>query len=461
MFYQPYKARYHGDIMRSSAYVIACAGALVALLAAPSQLWAQGKKYRVSIDTDPSGAKVWIDDRAGEPAGTTPYEARLKPGKHTVFLELDGYEVSVKEIVVKKRRRGKQSFNFELEEQSMGSIDVLAADGADDTDGARVFLDGREVGTVPDSFDAAAGSHQVEVVKDGYKRFESRVEVTAGDSVELTVALGKLGAGDEQGKGDGKGDGEGDGKGGGKGKSDESTSPILRADVGFGSGIRRFDYFNAGASNQTADPLGTEHLLPYFAPGVALVNVSLELYFGGFSSALSRFSLFGGASLSLLANSVTEDEVNIATTWLRREVGVRVHLGSFGIDLAEAGNEFTFDPDDVLLGGVGDGIAEATYEYLRLGLWYAGGSEKMNFGIGASGMYVLSRSGVAKRFTNSSIFGVGGNAWFRMHLFGGIEGSITGTATYFAYSLQPELQRDTTGGYDLMLDLVGSAGYRF
>ena len=458
MFYPPVKARYHGDIMRTSAYITACAGALIALLAAPSQLWAQGKKYRVSIDTDPSGASVWIDDRAGDPAGTTPYDTRLTTGKHTIFLELDGYAVSVREITVKKRKRGQQTFNFELEEQSMGSIDVLAADDSDHTDGARVFLDGREVGTVPDSFDAAAGSHQVEVVKDGYKRYESRVKVTAGESVELTVALDKLGGGTSKGKGKGKGK---KGKKDKKGKSDEPTSPILRADVGLGSGTRLFDYFNAGAS---AAPLGTANLLPYSAPSLALANMSLELYLGGFSSALSRFSIFGGASMSLGGNSVTQDNINIATTWLRREVGVRVHLGSFGIDLAEAGSAFTFDPNDLMaVGNIAEGIPDASYESVRLGLWYAGGNEKMSFGVGASGLYVLSRTGVAERFDNTdpSVFGVGGNAWFRMQLFAGIEGAISGAATYFVYSMTPEENRDTTGGYDLMLDLVGSVGYRF
>ena len=448
------------NIMRNSAYMTACVAALLAFLTAPSNLWAQGKKYRVTIDSQPQGAKVWVDDRAGKPIGKTPKNLRLTPGKHTVFLELSGYEVGVREIVVKERRRGKQTFNFDLAEASMGSIDVLSAEGADEiTDGSKVYIDGNEVGTVPDSFEVSAGFHQVEVVKEGFKRFEAKVDVQTGDSVEVTVALAKLGSkgGGSGKKGDGKkGDGKkGDDSGGG-GLLDAGPAPILRADVGFGSGIRRFSY-----NNVNANALGTANILPYMAPGIALANLSLELYFGGFSDALKRFSLFGGASLSLLANSITQNDQNIDTTWLRREFGVRTRLGPIGIDLAEGGNAFTFDPQQAEDGNVDDGIAETTYEYLRLGLWYGAGNDKRSFGVGASGLFVLATGGVADRFVNPSVFGFGGNAWFRMHLFAGIEGSINGTVTYFAYTLQPAANLDTDGGYDLMLDLVGSAGYRF
>lgn len=44
---------------------------------------------RVSIESDPAGAQVLIDD---EPVGTTPYSGELEPGDYQVSLQSDGYE---------------------------------------------------------------------------------------------------------------------------------------------------------------------------------------------------------------------------------------------------------------------------------------------------------------------------------------------------------------------------------
>src|SRR5690606_33937089 len=45
---------------------------------------------QVSIDSKPSGAKIYID---GNAAGTTPFEGKLKAGEHEVRLVARGYYV--------------------------------------------------------------------------------------------------------------------------------------------------------------------------------------------------------------------------------------------------------------------------------------------------------------------------------------------------------------------------------
>lgn len=57
----------------------------------------------VRITSTPSGANVLID---GTSVGTTPYEAPIEPGKHTVALERDGYQSSSREFAAAE---GKQS----------------------------------------------------------------------------------------------------------------------------------------------------------------------------------------------------------------------------------------------------------------------------------------------------------------------------------------------------------------
>lgn len=449
--------------MRTLGYTIACVGALSALLIDPRSALAQ-KRYRVTIDTEPEGAKVWIDERDGDPDGETPYTTRLTEGRHTVFLEQEGYEIAVHEISVKARKgKAKQSFRYELIELRYGTIDVLAAEGEEDqADGAKVLVDGEEKGTVPDSFEAAEGPHQVEVVKEGFKRFEAWIEVKKGESVEVSVSLQPTsgGAGGDQGDDPDKGDdpdrgddpdkGGGD-KGGGTDKGGR-TGPILRFGAGMGAGVRRFAYENPATNN----------LRPYNANTIALVDVGAELYLGGLTSALRRFSLFGGASLSLpMESNTAAGNEAIDTRWFRREAGARARLaagpGHLGLDLAEGGNAFTFQNAGLLA----DEIPEVRYEYLRAGVWYGVESPRTSFGAGADGLWVFSSKGVAERFTNPSVLAGRAHAWFRRLVWSGLEASLSGSLTYFKYSLEPGPAHAADGGYDLMLDLILGAGYRF
>ncbi len=53
----------------------------------------------VKIASTPPGARVLID---GTPAGKTPWEQGLRPGPHTVTVELSGYRTQTKPIEIKK-----------------------------------------------------------------------------------------------------------------------------------------------------------------------------------------------------------------------------------------------------------------------------------------------------------------------------------------------------------------------
>ncbi|MEM9488763.1 MAG: PEGA domain-containing protein, partial [Myxococcota bacterium] len=146
-------------------------------------------KTKVQIRSKPAGASVWIDDRSGEPAGKTPLTVSLAPGKYTLYFVLPGYETQIKDIVVKRRKRQRESVT--LVEVQTGTIDVLPDDANPAADGADVFIDGEKVGSVPDSFEVSEGTHELEVRRDGYELFKQSVEVGRGDTVELIVELVK------------------------------------------------------------------------------------------------------------------------------------------------------------------------------------------------------------------------------------------------------------------------------
>jgi hypothetical protein len=430
--------------MRNLLFIAACAGILVTLCAHPTELLAE-PAYRVLITSRPSGAKVWIDDRSGEPAGTTPYDTRLSEGSYTVFLELEGHEFSVQEITVAKRRKGKQRFSFELAELRYGSLDVLA--GSDVADGATVRIDGKEVGTVPDTFEVAEGSHQIEVLQDGFEPFENWVEVVKGESLELNVKLQAIAVADTPTqssvplKTSPK-----------ETKPKSQGPPLLLAAAGMGVGVRQFGYTEPRTNN----------LRPYEPNSIVLVNVGAELQLGALVAALHEFSLFAGSSLSLgLTSIVANDNQEFATTWLRREVGVRGRLGVgpgwLGVDVAEGGNSFTFDYNGILQ----DELPETSYEYLRLGVGYGLSTGKNGFGLDASGMLVLATNGVAERFADATVFGMGVHGWYRRSLFSGLSATLAASATQFFYALEAGPLHDADGGYDRMFDLLLNAAYQF
>jgi hypothetical protein len=67
----------------------------------------------VHVTSDPSGARVLVD---GNEVGTTPYEAAIEPGEHTVVVEQDGYRSTTRGFTAAE---GKTSeMHVELQERS-------------------------------------------------------------------------------------------------------------------------------------------------------------------------------------------------------------------------------------------------------------------------------------------------------------------------------------------------------
>ena len=51
----------------------------------------QTLQSRLSIVTAPSGANVWVDVTTGRPAGVTPVELPVGPGRHTLVIQKEGF----------------------------------------------------------------------------------------------------------------------------------------------------------------------------------------------------------------------------------------------------------------------------------------------------------------------------------------------------------------------------------
>ena len=162
---------------------------------------------RLLVRSTPAGAKVTVD---GRDAGVTPAVVRdLAPGAHRVHVTRDGY-AAVEQRVVITRARPSQSLTLPLARErvappsraaqaaatpepatpgTMGRfVGTLYVDSR--PSGARVFVDGKLVGTTPLAMPSvAAGEHAVRLESDGYRRWTSSVRVVASEQNKVTASL--------------------------------------------------------------------------------------------------------------------------------------------------------------------------------------------------------------------------------------------------------------------------------
>jgi PEGA domain len=159
----------------------------------------KGRAHRLKIDSSPQQATVyWDAGLAPNPknygvAGYTPLTVKVPRGPVKVIVEAAGFKPQEQNIDVRKS----QPLMFTLERApQMAHLDLQAsADGGGA--GAEVFIDGADRGTAPNSFEVAAGRHQIEVRKPGYKSTSDWLDLAEGErrTRDITLALAEAPSG--------------------------------------------------------------------------------------------------------------------------------------------------------------------------------------------------------------------------------------------------------------------------
>ena len=142
----------------------------------------------IFVTTAPPGADVSIDGRS---AGKSPVEvADLPRGRHVVGASLPGYVTREKEVVLDY---GEELSVFLSLEKKDATVSVFSF-----PPGAKVFLDGREMGVTPLTLrtdkDVAAGQHVLRVEKGEGCAHEEPVTVVQGRDLVVDVTLPADGA---------------------------------------------------------------------------------------------------------------------------------------------------------------------------------------------------------------------------------------------------------------------------
>src|SRR5688500_2317016 len=152
--------------------------ALIVLIAAPALAQEEAS---VRVTSTPSGASVEVVGRG--PVGRTPIRAlRIPRGEYDFVFTRTGYARTVVHATVGEDG---QVIDATLERPATLNVraDHLAARGA------RIRVDGLQVGTVPGRIPVAPGRRLVEVEADGFLTFGQWVDVTSGQTATVNVRL--------------------------------------------------------------------------------------------------------------------------------------------------------------------------------------------------------------------------------------------------------------------------------
>ena len=141
------------------------------------------KDPALAVESEPLGAQVLID---GKERGRTPFLAPLTAGKHQIVLKLEGHREVGTDFTMPKDRD--YSMRLELPAGSgSGSRLTLTSNPS----GAKVLMDGKELGITPWSGEVKPGNHKLSVGAQGFTKEERIVQVQANRDADVTFALNR------------------------------------------------------------------------------------------------------------------------------------------------------------------------------------------------------------------------------------------------------------------------------
>lgn len=139
-------------------------------------------KGSLSIDSEPSGASVYID---GERKGKTPLKiSELRAAEHTIKLELDEYEILQKEITLDADENLRMSLNL-IEKPKFGDVIITS-----EPEGAEVVLNGKIKGVTPLTLRRLpVGKYDVVLQREGYEFIQKELVCAKNTATKFNAAL--------------------------------------------------------------------------------------------------------------------------------------------------------------------------------------------------------------------------------------------------------------------------------
>jgi formylglycine-generating enzyme required for sulfatase activity len=136
----------------------------------------------LALQTQPPGANITIDEKF---VGKTPLKVKLSANtEHEIRISKAGYENVSRRVQVATGKMNKVAIDLK---PIMGIIRFVV-EPAD----AQLVLDGKNKGKVPKELKLVAVSHKLEIVKKGFKSYQTRITPRPGFPQEIKIVLSSL-----------------------------------------------------------------------------------------------------------------------------------------------------------------------------------------------------------------------------------------------------------------------------
>lgn len=187
--------------IRSILQVTSVAFAIVAWLAASAvaqtapascPMDKTSRKYKLSIESVPPGATVYLGTKECGAVGQTPWTGKLAAGNVVIVLEQAGYEPATKVFKVAKTTKVQEVFVPLIKRDDPPRLDIRA-DADKNAMDAIVTVDGMSQGRIPVVVTTTPGRHLVELAKEGFETQSQWVEVKASEKVTMAPVMKQAG----------------------------------------------------------------------------------------------------------------------------------------------------------------------------------------------------------------------------------------------------------------------------
>ncbi|HEY0195717.1 MAG TPA: PEGA domain-containing protein [Kofleriaceae bacterium] len=138
----------------------------------------------IEISANIPGADIYIDDKSVGAVGRTPLSQNIKPGKHTFWINADGYDEYKQEVDVVANEV--TPIKATLKGSPVGKINITGL-GIED---ATILVDGQVVcPRGPCLKSVSQGDHTVTIRRAGYKSYTQHVIIQAKTETAIKVSL--------------------------------------------------------------------------------------------------------------------------------------------------------------------------------------------------------------------------------------------------------------------------------
>jgi hypothetical protein len=141
------------------------------------------KDGKVRVVSNVDAAEVWID---GLKVGVTPYAGNLAVGDHQVEVRAPGKQPKAQRVTIKAG--ADELVTIQVEAPGVGPSGAVIR-VVSTVPGAKVYIDGADLGQAPVNFPTTPGKHFVTVQAEKHAKFEQEIDLAAGQTIDVTAAL--------------------------------------------------------------------------------------------------------------------------------------------------------------------------------------------------------------------------------------------------------------------------------